>query len=342
MPSIPFHMPLPRFQEPGERQPYRRTFEFARHIEALGYTTGFMGHHSFTPETKDPSAPFVLLSAVAAQTETLRLGTGVFIGALHHPVNICEQVSTLDQISNGRVTLGLGTGYRPYEFEGYHSPFKQRGRRLNETIRLLKQAWTTGNYEFDGEFFTLPSLEVYPRSVQEPHPPVYIGGTSDAAILRAAQLGDAWFTLPMETLSHVVELVAKYRSACAAAGTTPKICLMREAWVGESDAEVEKEWYHRALSFHRYYWETGTPGDEADPILQRIGGGEDVPYREFVRDRAFAGTPDVVIEEINRWHDAIGFDEVCLIFATAREATDQAAMERATKLFSETVMPAFR
>ncbi|MFN8023874.1 MAG: LLM class flavin-dependent oxidoreductase, partial [Acidimicrobiales bacterium] len=167
-------------------------------------------------------------------------------------------------------------------------------------------------------------------------------GTSSAAIRRAARLGDTWFTLPMETLSVVVELVAEYREACAAAGTTPRICLMREAWVEETDAEVEAEWYPRALSFHRYYWDAGTRGDVHDPVLQRVAAGEDPPYQEFVRDRAFAGTPDLVIDEIRRWHDAIGFDECCLIFATGREATTQEALTRAATLFANEVFPAFR
>ena len=339
---IEFSLTLPRFHDVGERSPYRRTYEFARTVDELGYFGGFVGHHSFTPETKDPAAPFVLLSAIAAHTEAIRLGTGVFLGALHHPVNICEQVSTLDQISNGRAVLGVGTGYRPYEFEGYGSPFKQRGRRLNETIAVLKNAWATGNYRWDGEFFQFGDLEVYPRSVQAPNPPVYVGGTSAAAIERAARLGDTWFTLPMETLPYVVDLATKYRSACARHGTTPRICLMREAWVGPDDRSVEDEWYGRALSFHRYYWETGTKGDDHDPVLQRVGTHQPVAYQEFVRDRAFAGTPEMVIAEIRRWHEAIGFDEVCLIFATGREATDQATLTRSVTLFADEVMPAFQ
>ena len=338
--SIEFSMPLPRYIDVGERDPFRGTYEFAHHIESIGYAGGFVGHHSFTPETKDPSAPIVLLAAIAARTEQLRLGTGVFIGALHHPVNICEQISTLDQISNGRAVLGVGTGYRPYEFKAYNSPFEQRGRRLSETLEVLRKAWTTGSYEFDGEFFHFDDLPVYPPAVQQPHPPIYVGGTSKAAIERAARLGDTWFTLPMETLPYVTALAEQYRAACARHGTTPRICLMREAWVGPSDEAVERDWFGRALSFHRYYWEAGTRGDETDPVLQRVGEGQPVTYQEFSRDRAFAGTPDLVIAEIERWHDAIGFDEVCLIFATGRESTDQATLTGAVSMFADEVMPA--
>lgn len=337
-----FNLTLPRFHDVGERIPYKRTYEFAQHVESLGFHGGFVGHHSFTPETKDPASPFVLLSAIAAQTERLRLGTGVFLGALHHPIASHEQASTLDQISGGRLMLGVGTGYRDYEFSNFGVNMKTRGRRLNETIELWKKAWTTGSWEWDGEFFHFSDVPVYPPAVQEPHPPIYIGGNSDAAIDRAAKYGDMWFTLPMEKMDVVIAMCDKYRAACAKYGREPRICLMREGWVGENDAAVEREWYHRALSFHRYYWETGTKGDEHDPLLQRIGMGEEPPYQEFVRDRAFAGTPDMVRAEIQRWRDAIGFDEVCLIFATAREATDQETYSRGVKLFAEEVMPTFQ
>ena len=338
---IEFSLTLPRFRDPSDSVPYRRSYEFAELVDQLGYAGGFIGHHSFSPEVMDEAAPFVYLAALAAHTERIRLGTGVYLAALHHPANICEQVSTLDRISGGRAVLGVGVGYRPYEYENYGSDFTSRGRRLDETLALLRQAWETGSYAWDGEFFRLDDVAVFPPPVQQPHPPIYVGGTSPAAIRRAARLGDTWLTLPMETLDYVSDLVARFRAECEAAGRTPRLCLMREGWVGETDAEVEAEWYQRALSFHRYYWDAGTKGDDHDPVLQRVAAGEDPPYQEFVRDRAFAGTPDLVIDEIRRWHDAIGFDEVCLIFATGREATTPEALGRAVTLFADEVMPAF-
>ena len=242
----------------------------------------------------------LLRLALAAQTERLRLGTGVFLGALHHPIASHEQASTLDQISGGRLMLGVGTGYRDYEFSNFGVNMKTRGRRLNETIELWKKAWTTGSWEWDGEFFHFSDVPVYPPAVQEPHPPIYIGGNSDAAIDRAAKYGDMWFTLPMEKMDVVIAMCDKYRAACAKYGREPRICLMREGWVGENDAAVEREWYHRALSFHRYYWETGTKGDEHDPVLQRVGADENVGMEEFARDRAFAGPPSFIKEEIEQ------------------------------------------
>ena len=144
-----FNLTLPRFHDEGERVPYRRTYEFAQHVESVGFHGGFVGHHSFTPETKDPAAPFALLAAIAAQTETLRLGTGVYLAALHHPIAGHEQASTLDQISGGRLMLGVGTGYRTYEFDNFQVPMRTRGKRLDETIELWKKAWTSGSWEWE-------------------------------------------------------------------------------------------------------------------------------------------------------------------------------------------------
>ncbi|MGE3621696.1 MAG: LLM class flavin-dependent oxidoreductase, partial [Acidimicrobiia bacterium] len=285
---------------------------------------------------RDPSAPFTWLSAVAARTERLRLGTAIWIAGLHHPVSTYEQVTPLDQVSGGRAILGVGAGYRAYEFEGLGVEFERRGRRLDETLEILRGAWATGRHGYKGEVFTIPDLPVHPPAVQRPRPPILVGGTSPAAIRRAARLGDGWFTLPMETLPVVRDLADRYRAECAAAGTTPYICLMRQAWVAPTLADVDREWLDKVQRFHRYYWETGTRGDDRDPVLRRVGEGERVDLETFVRDRAIAGTPELCAQELRRWHEAIGFDEVCLIFLA--KPVPQPELDRSVRLFAEEVV----
>lgn len=338
--AVRFSITLPRYLDPGAAHPFERTYAFARRAEELGYYAGYVGHHSFTPETRDPSAPFVLLAAIAARTTTLRLGTGIYLAALHEPAATCEQVSTLDQLSGGRAVLGVGAGYRPYEFDGHHVGFDDRGPRLDEALRVIRTAWTTGSYRHDGPHYPMPDVPLYPAPLQRPHPPILVGGTSPAAIRRAAQLGDGWFTLPMETLPVVQRLVASYRAQCAGAGRTPYVCLMREAWTAPTSAEVEGEWLDRALRFHRYYWEQGTKGDEHDPVLRRVGGGERVDYATFAADRSIVGTPEQCVDHLARWHEAIGFDEMVLTFLSGPEPS--AELDRTVASFATEVIPAFR
>jgi probable F420-dependent oxidoreductase len=338
-----FSTSIPRFYDHGDRVPLRRTYEYANMLEECGFHCGYVGHHSFTPETGDPSAPFAFLSAVAARTETLRLGTGIYLGALHHPVDICEQVSTLDQISGGRAVLGLAVGYRPYEFEGFGIPYEERGSRLNETLEVLKRAWETGRYKHQGKHFNIDDLPVYPRAIQSPRPPILVGGTSRAAIQRAATLGDGWLSLPMETLPVVKRLADQYRAACKEAGTTPYICMMREAWVAPTAAMVERDWLEGALGFHKYYWEAGTRGDEEDPVLQRVAQGERVDYQTFARDRAIAGTPEFCIAELQRWQEEIGFDELMVIFVSGQHGGKSLVpMKDTVRMFADEVMSEFR
>jgi len=337
-----FSINLPRLLDQGDAVPLRRTFDAAQQLERLGFYAAYTGHHSFTPETGDPASPFTLLVAVAAHTEKLKLGTGIYLAALHHPVDVCEQVSTLDQLSGGRAILGCAVGYREYEYEGFGIPYQERGKRLDETLEILGGARKTGRYNYSGKFFQLNDLTVHPMPVQKPRPPILVGGTSKTAIERAARLGDGWFSLPMETLPVVKELAAQYRDACERHGTEPYICMMREAWVAPTASEVERDWLESALGFHKYYWEAGTKGDEHDPILQRVAAGERVDYETFARDRAIAGTPEFCIEEINRWQNEIGIDELMLVDMTGRHGPKPVTPQKdMIELFGREVIPAF-
>lgn len=345
--SMRFSIGLPRGFYPEHERPLDRTFAAAERLEELGFYATYVGHHSFTPEAGDFSAPLTVLAAIAARTERLRLGTGIYLAPLHHPVDVCEQVSTLDQISNGRAILGVGPGYRPYEYEGFGIPYAERGPRLDETLEILRKAWTTGSYAHEGRFFQIADLAVHPGAVQPGGPPILVGGTSPPALRRAARLGDGWYSLPMETLPVMAELAGRYRAECAKVGSEPRIVLMREAWVAPTKEAVEREWLDRALGFHKYYWDEGTKGDVHDPVLQRVASGERVGYETFARNRAVAGTPDFVTQEIRRWHDAIGFDEMYLMFLSDQHATagtpdGEGLRQAAIELFAKEVMPAFK
>ena len=120
----------------------------------------------------------------------------------------------------------------------------------------------------------------------------------------------------------------------------PYINLMREAWVAPTRAQAADSWLERAFKFHRYYWETGTKGDAHDPVLQRVAAGENVDLETFVHDRAIVGTPEDCVAELKRWHDAIGFDEITLLFLVRSRPSQE--LDDSVRLFANEVMPAFR
>ena len=221
-----FGLGIPLFEEPRARDPYARTYELCQLAEEVGFEVGTVGHHSFTPDPGDPAAPFVMLSAIAARTSRLRLATGIFLLPLHHPVAVAEQVATLDRVSGGRAILGVGVGYRPYEYEGFGVPFRRRGRRMDEALELIRSAWETGRYGYEGSQLSVPALDVTPQPVQKPHPPIWVGAVARAAQDRAARLGDAWISDLMQTLPVEQRLAARYRELCARHDRAPVVVLM--------------------------------------------------------------------------------------------------------------------
>lgn len=336
--KIRFSLMLPSLIDARARRPYEPTFRFAEKVDRLGYHMATLAHHSFTPETGDPSAPFTVLGGIASRTEKLRLGTGIYLAGLHHPVTVAEQAATLDQISGGRAVLGVAVGYRDYEYEGFGLDFRTRGRRMSELLSVLRTGWARGSWGHEGEFFTIPDLPVEPACVQKPHMPILVGGSSPAAIARAARLGDGWYALPQEGLAQMQVQVEIYRDACRAAGREPYICLMRNAWIASDAKTVEDEWMGPMVDFHRSFASARDENAVPDPVLEKIVAGEGVEFEEFVQARAIAGTPAMCIREIERWREAIDFDELSMIFGGS---TEPVRLERAVEQFAAEVMPAF-
>ena len=137
--------------------------------------------------------PLITLAHLAAVTETLRLGTGVNILPQHNPLYLAKQVATLDSLSQGRLSLGLGVGWLREEFEALGVPFARRGARFDDYLRAMKQLWSGDEVQHESDFLTWRGFKSFPRPAQRPHPPIIIGGTSKAAFRRVVRHGDGWF-----------------------------------------------------------------------------------------------------------------------------------------------------
>jgi probable F420-dependent oxidoreductase len=161
---------------------------FAKKCEAMG------AHSMWTIDriAYDNLEPLTILAAAAGATEKIRLGTSVLLGNLRHPSHLAKIVATLDFISNGRVTLGLGFGSRENDYKAVELPYEHRGSRAVEQVQLMKRLWTEDSVTHKGEFFNVENLSVGPRSVQKPHPPIWTGGSADTALKRAGTWADGF------------------------------------------------------------------------------------------------------------------------------------------------------
>jgi probable F420-dependent oxidoreductase len=152
------------------------------------YSGGRFPHAPDTPYLE----PVVVLAAASMCTQRARLGASVFILGHRNPIVMAKMLTTIDTLSGGRLICGVGVGWWAEEFAALGVPFKTRGRQADEIIRVFKELWTADAPQFDGEFFRFSKIGFAPKPAQKPHPPIWVGGNSAAALRRAVALGDGW------------------------------------------------------------------------------------------------------------------------------------------------------
>ncbi len=161
--------------------------------------------------------PLGVLTFLAAVTDRVRLGTGICLVPQRNPVYTAKSVTDLDSLSGGRVDFGVGAGWLREEFEALGVPFEKRGQRTDEHLQAMVSLWCDEVSEFHGELYDLPPCRMYPKPIQEPHPPIHIGGESDAALRRVARFGQGWFSFD-RLPADLPEPLARLDAALAAEG----------------------------------------------------------------------------------------------------------------------------
>ncbi|MPZ98440.1 MAG: TIGR03619 family F420-dependent LLM class oxidoreductase [Dehalococcoidia bacterium] len=184
--------------------------ELGRALEERGFESLFFAEHSHIPTSResaypgggdlpkeyaDTFDPFVTLGAIAAVTEHLRLGTGIALVVQRDPIHLAKQVSTLDQISGGRVLLGIGGGWNREEMRDHGTDPSRRWKLLRERVEAMKAMWTQHEAEYHGDFVEFGPTWQWPKPVQKPHPPIIVGGNGANTLKRVVRYGDAWMPI---------------------------------------------------------------------------------------------------------------------------------------------------
>jgi probable F420-dependent oxidoreductase len=189
-----FGVALPHFSRLASRE---AVLTLSRQAETLGYNSIWTTDHVLM--AADQPEPYgtileaaITLACVAAVTERVRLGTSVIVLPQREPVLVAKQAATLDVLSNGRLILGVGAGWNEREFGFLGANFRNRGRRFDEYIQAMRTLWSAPDPQFDGRFVQFKDVSFHPRPVQSAGPPIWLGGSSEAALRRAATLCDGW------------------------------------------------------------------------------------------------------------------------------------------------------
>jgi probable F420-dependent oxidoreductase len=206
--------------------------------EQLGYDSVFVSDHVVVPNAyveRFGAAiydPLITLSVLAGVTSRVLLGTTVLIVPYRNPVLTAKMVASLDALSGGRVVLGIGAGWVPEESAALGVPFAERGAMTDEYLAAMRELWTSPAPSFSGKYTQFSELRCEPRPIQKPHPPIWVGGHSPAALRRAAAIGSAW-----HPINHPVEEIRAGRTEivrlCQARGrAVPPVVTMRiDTWV---------------------------------------------------------------------------------------------------------------
>jgi probable F420-dependent oxidoreductase len=197
------------------------------------------GKMGVTPETNFVD-PFVALAAVATQTKTIRLGTGVNILSQANPLYVAKQAASLDFVSSGRFELGVGIGWLREEFQAAGTPFERRGARFDDYVQAMRKVWSGETVEHQSEFLDWTGFKSYPVPAQDPFP-VVIGGTKGKAFERTARFGNGWFA-PTASPEQLAPLIEQLEKACADVGRDPAEIKVTAMWFPNTDdlSDVEK------------------------------------------------------------------------------------------------------
>lgn len=329
---------IPQGTDRTFRQEYHDVVELARLAETLGFDSVWVSEHHGSSDGYLPSL-LPVLAALATATDRMLLGTGVLLVPFHHPLRLAEDAAVVDQLSGGRVVLGLGLGWREEEFRMFGTPYNERLWRTIETVEILRKAWTGERFSHEGKIFRFEEVKVTPSPAKDQGPPLYLGGHVEAAIRRAGRLGDGYIR-SRSGLDMAKESLRWAEESARDVGKDPDalgFALLQNAFVWEDgDAwEVVREGVAHQLGVYPA-WGAGadTPGH---PLVVTP------PDEDTLRQTTPAGDRHAVLRALHPIVDAFaGRDEFHLVVRLHYPGMDFATSARAVELFGTEVLPALK
>jgi alkanesulfonate monooxygenase SsuD/methylene tetrahydromethanopterin reductase-like flavin-dependent oxidoreductase (luciferase family) len=275
--------------------------EQVRVARGSGFSSLWVPHHYLT-HPMQMLAPIPMLSYLMRDAEGMTIGTNILIMPLLNPVHVAEDAVTLDLLSGGRYVLGIGVGYRDAEFQTFNVPLKERAQRMDESIEIMRRLWTEDKITHAGKSFQVRDLGIGLKPQRKGGPPIWLAAVVDAAVRRAARLGDAWLITNFAHLSVLVPQMRMYRQLLTEAGKAfpADAPITRECYIGSTHAKALEEC--KAALQYKYgaysSWGLDKQSKGAESFEQ--------PFEEFVKDRFIIGDKAFVKDEIQRYRDLLG------------------------------------
>lgn len=326
---------VPAGQDIGFRDEYARIIEQAQLAEEVGLESVWLSEHHGADDGYLPSL-LPLAAAILASTKRLVVGTAVLLAPLHHPLRLAEDAAVVDQLSGGRLVLGLGTGWRSGDFRSFGADMATRAVALEETVQILRRAWQGERFDFEGRVHRIEGGMVRPRPFTPGGPPIWLGGTGPRALRRAGRLGDGYFGVgapfddAMRTFDTVLDAVPEDRQASFSFGQ------LRSGFIAQDPEEAWKlagRGMTYTLDVHAR-WAAEEAGRVVAPEQQLVP-------EETVRQYNLLGTPaDVANALLPYAHRFAGRQDCHLALRLYHPYTPHDQVLRAIQAYGRTVVPA--
>jgi alkanesulfonate monooxygenase SsuD/methylene tetrahydromethanopterin reductase-like flavin-dependent oxidoreductase (luciferase family) len=336
-----------------EAEPYPHRGVHARvtqqilRADALGYDYAWVAEHHFSNEYGIMPDVFVYAAYLAALTRRIKIGTAVVTLPLANPLRVAENTAFLDILSEGRFALGLGSGYRKYEFDGFGVDFDKRRDIQEEALQLLMELFHNKRVDHRGNSFNFKvdgSYELFPHPLQKPHPPIFLAGATARSIGAAARMGFGLFLSSWTPFAELARQVGIYRAQLeqtppALRGNPARghVDVARWVYVAETDAKARQDSEAGILRSLKHFSSGHTSG-YLGTVSQDVGASPR-DYDALARDIILHGSPATVIEKIDELQKKTGAGSIMLHFPPWYGADKALA---SLELFAGQVMPRFQ
>ncbi len=311
----------------GGSEAFRYAIKQTRAARESGFDGIFASHHYAMGPDEGMFQPVPLLARLAAEAEGMTMGTAVYLLSLHNPVEAAELAANLDVITGGRFVFGVGQGYRDEEFDSFGIPKACRGMRLEESIRVIRKLWSQDRVTWDGEFFRIRDVSIAPKPLQQPGPPIWVGGDTLRGVRRAAEAGDAWLTSPRHSKVFLREALEAYKTCREGLGLpAPPPVFFREMFVSDSREAAERTIRDSFERLYQVYHKAGQPGERYNLDFEQLKG-----------ERIIVGDPDDVTEQIQQYRDEFGAEY--MFFRVYYLGMDPEDSVKCIELFGREVIP---
>ena len=329
------------------RDVHARVTQQVLRADALDYNYAWVAEHHFSNEYGIMPDVFVYAAYLAALTRRIKIGTAVVTLPLANPLRVAENTAFVDILSNGRFALGLGSGYRKYEFDGFGVDFEKRRDIQEEALPLLMELFHNKRVDHHGDHFSFKidgHYELFPHAQQQPHPPIFLAGATERSIGAAARMGCGLFLSSWTPVAELARQTAGYRALLA---ETPEalranparghVDVARWVYVAETDAKAKHE-SESGIMRNLSHFSSGHTSGYLGTVSQDVGASPR-DYDALTRDIILHGSPATVIEKIEELREKTGAASIMLHYPPWY-GTEKALAS--LELFAGEVIPKFR